>query len=40
MALSKDFMNGSEKWRRAKDSSWAILSDHAKEKKKLLWNRI
>lgn len=34
MAFFKDFMNGSKKWRQAKDSSWAILSDHARLKKK------
>lgn len=28
MAFFKDFMNKREEWRRAKDSSWAILSDH------------
>ena len=41
--FSKDLMNGSKKWRRAKESSWAVLSDHAKKKKKkksLLRNRF
>lgn len=41
MAFFKDFMNGSKKWRQAKESSWAILSDHVRFKKKnLLWNRL
>lgn len=37
MAFCKDFMNGSEKWRGANNSSWAILLDHARLKKKYFY---
>lgn len=37
MAFFKDFMNGSKKWRQAKESSWAILSDHVRLKKKIFY---